>query len=267
VRGRGGGELITGLSPVQERELAELQEFLGADYDESVLVASGAAVQEERERAGSEDELYRTSHAYLYDLTVFAMSRTKAPYLEALRRLVPPGAHLLDYGCGIGSDGIELLEQGYRVSFVDFDNPSTRYLRWRLERRGLDAHVYDLDRDELPGGFDAVYSFDVIEHVDDPFDFLEQMERRGRLVVVNFLVDDPDEDENALHRELPLNALLARAAAGRLRHYGRYHGRSHLVLYEPGQPSPAIRLRSRAELLRGRTAAWARDTRRLVRRP
>lgn len=250
--------MIAGLSPAQERELGELREYLGDAYDESLIIDSAGAVQAERARAGSDEELYRTSHAYLYDLTVFAMSRTKAPYLDALRRCVPAGAHLLDYGCGIGSDGLELLADGYRVSFVDFDNPSTRYLRWRLERRGLEADIYDFDRDELPADADAVYSFDVIEHVADPFDFLDRMERCGRLVVVNFLMDGPDE-ENVLHRELPLTALLGRAAAGRLHHYGRYHGRSHLVIYEPVQPSPATRLRSRATLLRGRATARAED--------
>jgi SAM-dependent methyltransferase len=250
--------LIAGLSPAQERELDELREYLGHDYDHALLERSGAAVQDERERAASEEELYRTSHAYLYDLTVFAMSETKQPYLNALRRCVPAGARLLDYGCGIGSDGLELLEQGYEVAFVDFDNPSTRYLRWRLERRGLEAEVYDLDCDELPSGFDAVYSFDVIEHVEDPFVILERIERLGRVVVVNFLLDGPAE-HNSLHRELPLAALLDRAAAGRLHHYGRYYGRSHLVLYEPGRPSPAVRLRSRAALLRGRATARAGD--------
>ena len=77
---------------------------------------------------------------------------------------MPPGSRLLDYGCGIGSDGLMLLEAGYRVEFADFDNPSTEYLRWRLEQRGFDAPVHDLDKD-VPDGFDAAYAFDVIEHV------------------------------------------------------------------------------------------------------
>ena len=92
------------------------------------------------------------------------MTGTKLPYLRELARHVPPGSRLLDYGCGIGSDGLLLLEAGYRVEFADFDNPSTEFLRWRLERRGLDAPVHDLDK-EVPDGFDAAYAFDVIEHV------------------------------------------------------------------------------------------------------
>jgi len=131
----------------------ELREYLGERFDRSRLVRWEDQLEEEAAAIGDEATLYRTSEAYLYNLTAFAMTQTKAPYLDAIRSVVAPGARLLDVGCGIGADGLELLEAGYRVEFADFDNPSTRYLRWRLERRGLDAPVHDLDRGALPGGF------------------------------------------------------------------------------------------------------------------
>jgi 2-polyprenyl-3-methyl-5-hydroxy-6-metoxy-1,4-benzoquinol methylase len=213
-----------------ERELAELQEYLGDSYDHARLQRYEQAVDEELAQVGDEPTLYRTSQMYLYNLTAFAMSRTKEPYLRDLTDLVPPGSRVLDYGCGIGSDGLLLLEAGYEVGFADFANPSTEYLRWRLRRRGLDAPIFDLDAAPPDPGWDAAYSFDVIEHVDDPFGFLGNLERLARLVVVNFLEPLPDEPD--VHHELPIPALLDHAAARRLRRYRRYHGRSHLVLYE-----------------------------------
>jgi SAM-dependent methyltransferase len=178
------------------------------------------------------------------------MTGTKLPYLRELTRAAPPGARVLDYGCGIGSDGLALAEAGYRVAFADFDNPSTRYLRWRLERRRLEADVYDLDRERPPAAFDLAYAFDVIEHVDDPFDFLARMERCARLVVVNFLEPRPGETE--LHRELPVGELVKHAVGRGLLRYRRFHDRSHLVLYGPGAAGP---LRSRARLWLGRSAS------------
>ena len=233
------------------REEAELVEYLGDAYDRDRLVHYARTLETEAEQAPDEGALYRTSEAYLYNLTAFAMTQTKAPYLATLARAVPPGGRLLDYGCGIGSDGLALMEAGYRVAFADFDNPSVRYLRWRLERRGLEAEIYDLDRDEIPSGFDLAYAFDVIEHVDDPFAFLAALERAARLVLVNFL--EEDEDDTQLHRSLPIGALVGHAARHGLRRYRRFHGgRSHLVLYEPRATGVPVRAKSLAQLVRGR---------------
>jgi hypothetical protein len=157
---------------------------------------------------------------------------------------------VLDWGCGIGTDGLRLLEEGYGVSFADFDNPSAAYLRWRLERRGLDAPVYDIGRlGEIPGGFDAAFSFDVIEHVDDPFGFLEELERRARIVVVNFL--EPDADDTHLHKPLPIRALLDHAERRGLIRYRRYHGRSHFVIYGGDRSSTIERLWGKTQRLIG----------------
>lgn len=180
------------------------------------------------------------------------MTGTKMPYLDELVRHVSPGARLLDYGCGIGSDGLMLLEAGYRVEFADFDNPSVAFLRWRLEQRGLDVPVHDLD-DHVPDGFDAAYAFDVIEHVADPFAFLAELERRARLVEVNFLAPDPFDQD--LHYELPIRALLGHVARRRLVSYRLLHGRSHLVLYRPGRATPPGRARGLARIAVGRARA------------
>jgi hypothetical protein len=244
-------------------ELGELRAYLGPDYDELRLRGSRREVEEEYRRAGDELTLYRTSEAYLYDLTAFAMSGTKAPYLDVVRRFAAAGAPILDYGCGIGSDGLALLSEGYRVAFADFANPSTRYLRWRLEQRALQAPVYDLERDVIPTGFELAYAFDVIEHVEDPFGFLRTLETHARLVLVNFL--EPEPDETVVHRALPIERLIRHAAGHDLRFYRRFHSRSHLVLY--GRRSnlrPRARIRSRGVLERGRARAALEDARRRI---
>jgi SAM-dependent methyltransferase len=241
------GELV--FHPQSERE--ELRAYLGPSYDDNRLRRWQQLLEEELAEIGDEQELYRTSSAYLYNLTAFAMSGTKLPYLRALLRRVPVGGSLLDYGCGIGSDGLMLLEASYRVAFADFDNPSTAYLRWRLERRGLSAPVYDLDRDKVPGGFDAAYAFDVIEHVDDPYALLAEMEARAAVVAVNLLEDDPAD--TALHRELPIAQLIDHAARRELLSYTRHHaGRSHLLIYSPAPARGLRRMGSRLRVWRGR---------------
>jgi SAM-dependent methyltransferase len=232
-----------------DREEGELKAYLGDAYDRATLERWEDVLDDEVAEVADEATLYRTSRAYLYNLTAFAMTGTKLPYLRALARLVPRGARVLDYGCGIGSDGLVLLEAGYRVEFADFDNPSTRYLRWRLEQRGLDAPVHDLDRG-VPDGFDAAYAFDVIEHVPDPYAFLDEMEQRADLVLVNLLEYDPNEQE--LHYELPIGDLLRRAGRLRIEHYRVHHGSSHLVAYRAAPAGGPRRMLNAARLVTGR---------------
>ena len=242
------------LSLDTEREQEELRAYLGGAYDHGALQRYQQTLDDEW--AGCEDEhaFYRTSEGYLYNLTAFAMTGTKLPYIRELMRHVPPEARLLDYGCGIGSDGLLLLEAGYRVEFADFDNPSVAFLRWRLERRGFDAPVHDLDK-QVPGGFDAAFAFDVIEHVPDAFAFLREMEQRAALVEVNLLAPVPFDQD--LHHELPIDEILRHAADRQLVSYKLLYGRSHLVLYRPEASGPAGRFVGRARLAAGRMRARA----------
>jgi 2-polyprenyl-3-methyl-5-hydroxy-6-metoxy-1,4-benzoquinol methylase len=231
-----------------DRELAELQAYLGDDYALERLQRHQVNVEADFDRLGA-DRYYRESDAYLYDLTVFAMSRTKEPYLATLAGAVDPPARVLDYGCGIGADGLLLLEAGYRVEFADFASPSTEYLRWRLDHRGLHAPIHDLDSAPPGDGFDLAFAFDVIEHAPDALAFLAELESRARLVLVNFL----EEDDNPLHERLDVPALLEHAASHGLRDYRVHHGRSHVVLYEPGRRASVTasgRARARARRLR-----------------
>ncbi|HWB67887.1 MAG TPA: glycosyltransferase [Mycobacteriales bacterium] len=229
-----------------EQELAELKAYLGDDYDEAKLRGHQQAVDAEEEAAADELTFYRTSTAYLYDLTVFAMSGTKRPYREAIMRRIGRGSRLLDYGCGIGSDGLRFLAAGYRVEFADFANPSTAYLRWRLAQRGIDAAVHDVDG-EVPGGFELAYCFDVIEHVEDPFGFLASLEATADLVAINFL--EPSPDDVHVHKPLPIGRLLDDVTRKGLVHYSKHYGRSHFVIYHSHGTDPARRALGRLRRL------------------
>jgi hypothetical protein len=75
-----------------DRDLAELRRYLGDAFDQALLESHQSAVEREEDAAPDEATFYRTSQSYLYDLTVFAMSGTKTPYLDAIESVVAPAS-------------------------------------------------------------------------------------------------------------------------------------------------------------------------------
>jgi SAM-dependent methyltransferase len=82
----------------------------------------------------------------------------------------------LDIGCGIGTMSLELQRRGYDVTGIDFSEVAVA----RSREKGVTALVSDVDRDGLKFAdafFDLVWAGDVIEHVFDPVQLLEEAAR------------------------------------------------------------------------------------------
>jgi len=161
----------------------ELAEYLGDAFNPKLLTGSDALVMNEFRRYHSAEEFYKRNTIYLYHLTVFGQSAWKQPFYQFVREVSQP-CEVLDYGCGVGMDGLALAEYGYAPVFADYDSKCTEYLRWRLKRRGMDTPVYDVEKDAIPR-FPLVVSFDVVEHVEDQWTFLQRLAALGKTVVVN----------------------------------------------------------------------------------
>jgi ubiquinone/menaquinone biosynthesis C-methylase UbiE len=82
------------------------------------------------------------------------------------------GSHgrLLEVGCGIGVDSIQLARCGFDVTAVDLTESAIRVARQFAERRGVDVDfvVGNAEGLDFPdASFDAVYSFGVLHHTPD----------------------------------------------------------------------------------------------------
>lgn len=81
---------------------------------------------------------------------------------------------LLDVGCATGDLLVEARHRGWRVHGVEI----SPYAASVAAGRGVDVTVGLLRDSRLPGGsFDAITLLDVIEHLEDPLDELNEMHR------------------------------------------------------------------------------------------
>lgn len=82
----------------------------------------------------------------------------------------------LDFGSGVGTHTIAMMENNNIVSMLDVEGPLLQFARLRVERRfnkiGKTFHEYD----NLPNNFyDTVVCSDVLEHVPSPVDELHRI--------------------------------------------------------------------------------------------
>lgn len=102
--------------------------------------------------------------------------RILSRFLAATGRSLPPGARLLDIGCGTGANAAVLRGPGRTVVGIDAARPSLALAR------SLGCHDAWLagDATRLPfadGSFDVVVALDVLEHLDDDAAGAREMHR------------------------------------------------------------------------------------------
>ncbi|MFZ5830275.1 MAG: class I SAM-dependent methyltransferase [Planctomycetota bacterium] len=105
-----------------------------------------------------------------YDLAFRSESRREGDFFEAAFRKYCPFRvrHLLEPACGSGRLVAEMAARGYRVTGFDLNEAAIEYLRQRLARRKLKAHVFcgDMSDFALPRPVDAAFNtFDSFRHL------------------------------------------------------------------------------------------------------
>jgi SAM-dependent methyltransferase len=141
---------------------------------------------------------YRESDILLYQGIAYWLAGWKRYAHALILQLGKEPLSILDYGCGVGQDGLALLDQGYYVTFADLPGRCQAFCQWRLAQRGYrNALIVTLDTadDARLFGHDLVYCMDLIEHLppaEQPA-MLDRLATYGAVVLVN-LIDDKRAD-------------------------------------------------------------------------
>jgi 2-polyprenyl-3-methyl-5-hydroxy-6-metoxy-1,4-benzoquinol methylase len=157
------------------------------------------------ERPGIDHPLEDTRHAFDGVAARYHDENVDNPLLAAMRRRVvdivlehvPRGAHILDLGCGPGTDAQRLGREGYRVTAIDWSlemvrQASSRIRESRLEHRVFVRHLGIHELDALaPLRFDgALSNFGALNCVPDMTDVPRRLAARlnpGAVAVLNVI--------------------------------------------------------------------------------
>ncbi len=169
---------VPAAAAVTGRPEAEVRRMLDTE-----LAAPGSTVAAEVRRRGIEPfvwsdallRFYGDSDAFLFELLGWnrqrykrSMRRWSQRFLEAEAVRLGRQLTVLCHGDGLGLDAAALAGDGHTVTYFEFPGPSEQFARRAFDTLGVAVEVVT-DEAALDGRrFDAVTSFDVLEHVPAP---------------------------------------------------------------------------------------------------
>lgn len=110
---------------------------------------------------------------------------------QTIRNFYPyihPGSRVLDIGCGWGGRAKMLItEQNCSVNGISFSTTQAEYCR----NLGLNVWQQDLEKEEIKGQYDLVFSIEILSHIRNKLGLLKQMRSLApRLILaVNCIAD------------------------------------------------------------------------------
>ena len=168
-------DLATFFQMDRESCLRRLQGYDSTEVRDAWLRADPRTPQQIR-------DFYASTDLYIWELMQWHASPERDRYAEMIayiKRRFPPATHLrvLDYGCGVGTDGLQFAQAGYEVHLADIRGVISDFAQHRFRRRKIEANLIPVTGSvaELRGKYDIILCCDVLEHVPNPVAVLEKL--------------------------------------------------------------------------------------------
>lgn len=140
------------------------------------------------------EEFYSTTTSYIFDLMVESARAVRQAWREAVVGAIERfwvgarQARVLDYGAGVGTDTLYFAERCRAAYYYDLPGATSDFAAKRFARRGAPiARVSNTS--SYHAEFDAIVSFEVLEHLVDPAAHLDEMVRLTRPGGLLFLTE------------------------------------------------------------------------------
>jgi len=163
----------------------ELMDYFENKFDPAYTHWDDRLWEKDAARYKEVGEYLRECKALIYKQLQTWASPWRAPYFDFVQEMTP-SIKALDYHCGVGAVGLWLRRYGYQMDFAGLKSECTKFLRWRLERRGITAQVYDQDKDAIPR-YPLVVCFEALHYYppEEQFELVRELARLGQVVIIN----------------------------------------------------------------------------------
>ena len=157
----------------QGKGLVELKEYMGDSFREYFDSSWALAREWNKKNPTTFSEIadfYKNTHNYLFNLVIWHESGDREPFSDELQKLLKKFElrSVIDYGCGVGTDSLFLIEKGVKTFMIDYISPTTDFLQWRLKKRSLNGEFMDVEKVKTLPKADMFWAVDVLEHLPDP---------------------------------------------------------------------------------------------------
>ena len=128
------------------------------------------------------DEFYKSCDDYIYE-NVYCNSENpvKQRVKKVLQILKDNNVKtILEIGIGAGSYSLALAELGFDVTVLKSNNLPFKFFEERNKKYGKKVKIIEDLKEEK---FDCIINFDVIEHIIDPFSFIDFISLHTNMVV------------------------------------------------------------------------------------
>jgi len=169
--------------------LSELKSYLGKDFKEYYDSSWALADEWNKKNPHTKDEIinfYKNTKNYLFNLVIWHESGERRNFQEDLKLLLEKFSikSVIDFGCGVGSDSLFLLENNIETFMIDFNCPSTDFLKWRMAKRNLlEGKFLDADNIDVLPASEMFWAIDVLEHIPDPEEVIEKLSDETKIFV------------------------------------------------------------------------------------
>lgn len=102
---------------------------------------------------------------------------------------------VVDYGCGIGQDSIIQAQNNITATACDIDGITYGFAKWRFNKYKLNIEALNIEIDSFPlrKKYDAITCFEILQHVPDPVNLVENFYthiRKGGLFITTMRFTD-----------------------------------------------------------------------------